>query len=847
MLLKLIKEQEPIYMTVALDSKTPTFRKELYPDYKATRKPPPPDLVKQIPKIQEIVEAYGIPIAQCNGFEADDVIATCIKKAQSQGLKTIIVSGDKDLLQLISPDVIMFDPKQNKIYDQEKVKKKYGLSPSQIPDMMALAGDSSDNIPGVKGIGQKGAIKLIQKYRNLDMLLNSLDSITPLAQQKAILAHKKEMMLSKELVSLRDDVPIALSSFKIKKTNKQRLKEIFQELEFYSFLKDLLKEEALLTKEYSSIFSKEKLQTLLSEIQKRGEFCIDLETTGLDPNKAEIVGIALTYQQNKGWYIPVAHSYQGSPPQLKREYVLNQLKPYLEDPKIKKYGQNIKYDDVVLRKYGIIIKGVAFDTMIASYLLDPERQHHNLEQLALVHLNYPMITYKEVTSGSKKKQLPFEKVLIEKATEYSCEDTDITFILTHKFIPKIEEQRLKTLMYEVELPLSHVLADMESTGIRVDLDHLRELSRKTSTKLKELESQIYDLCGERFNINSTQQLSEILFKKLKLPVKRKTKTGYSTDSEVLSELKDHHPVPGLVLSYRTISKLKSTYIDALPKAVNLRTQRVHTCYNQAVAATGRLSSSDPNLQNIPVRTDLGREIRKAFVPEKGWWLLSADYSQIELRILAHLSEDPMLLESFLKGEDVHKKTAAEIFGVSLEQVTPEMRTKAKAINFGVIYGQTEYGLAKELGISPKEAASFIEAYFLKYKKVKEFMNKTIEIARKDQSVTTLLGRKRPISNINSENHKIRSMAERMARNTPIQGTAADLIKLSMIKIHSLIDKMKLLSRMLLTVHDELVFEVPEQEIDIMKELTKTQMEKVWKLKVPLKVDISVGKSWFHAH
>jgi DNA polymerase-1 len=677
-----------------------------------------------------------------------------------------------------------------------------------------------------------------------------LDGISKQKQRENLANYREQAFLSRELVTINTDVPVSLdlTKFKLTAPDRNKLADLFKDLEFRQLQQSFPEQADLSRKDYQAILDMDQLCQLIGQLEKSSLFALDTETTSTNPMLAELVGLSFAIKAHQAFYIPCRHNYLGAPEQLKLKQALALLKPVLENPQIQKVGQNIKYDWMVLERHGIHLAGVIFDTMLASYLLNPSKRAHNLDQIALDFLDHKTITYEDV-AGKGKNAVLFSKVALDKAVPYACEDADITLMAREVLLPKLKELSLDELMNSVEMPLVPVLMRMELRGTGLDVARLHELSKSFEQQLDALEGSIYGLAGEAFNINSSQQLGRILFEKLRLPVQKKTKkkTGYSTDVNVLTVLADQHELPALILKHRTLAKLKSTYVDALIELVNPHTGRIHTSYNQTVAATGRLSSSDPNLQNIPIRTEEGRQIRQAFVPRAGWYLVSADYSQIELRILAHCSEDEILIKAFLDDEDIHTRTACEVFQISPDALSGELRRQAKAINFGIIYGMSAFGLSKQLEISQKMAQTYIDHYFARYQGVKRFMDYTIAEARKTRRTSTLLGRIRLLPDINSSNHIIRQAAERTAINTPIQGSAADLIKVAMIRVDAALRDKKLESAMLLTVHDELVFEVPPAELDKITGLIKEIMEGVWELKVPLKVNIANGHNWDEAH
>jgi DNA polymerase-1 len=848
MLLKILREKGAEYAAIAFDAPGPTFRHEAFGEYKANRPSMPEDLRVQIPHIKEIVSALRLTVLEKEGYEADDLIATLARKLEREGMETVIVSGDKDLMQLVSSRVSMYDPMKDKTFQVPEVKERFGVSPDKVVEVMGLMGDTSDNIPGVPGIGPKIAGQLIEEFGSIEELLKKVDRVKNARVRASLDRHAEQARLSRELATLDSDAPLdwALDNLKIGEPDRKKLQEIFKEMEFSKLLKDFSLRPDHREDDYRLITEREEFEALVCNLRKAGTFALDLESTSIEPMRAEIVGLSFSFQPHQAFYLPVAHTYPGAPGQLPREGVLRTLRPLLEDPGLKKYGQNIKYDYILLANSDVRLQGIAGDNMIASYLLNPSKHRHSLEELSREYLDRQVITYSDV-AGSGAKAIPFSQVSVEKACRYSGEDADLTLQLAQLLMPKIEAEGFADLFHQVELPLIEVLAAMEMNGVRLDLPLLEVMSREFEGKMDKISEEIFDLAGESFNINSPQQLGKILFERLKLPGGKRTKTGYSTDVEVLNELSRDFPLPAKVLEYRSLSKLKSTYVDALPQLVNPKTGRIHTSFNQSVTATGRLSSSDPNLQNIPIRSPEGRRIREAFIPEKGRSILSADYSQIELRILAHLSGDSMLVETFQEDRDVHAATAAEIFHVSPDRVNPEMRRLAKVINFGIIYGMSAFGLAKELGIQPAVAQAYIANYFQKYHGVRDYIDRSLEAAREMGYVTTLMNRRRYLPDIKSQNRSVRQFAERIGINAPIQGTAADLIKAAMIRIHRRLMQEGRETKLTLQIHDELVFEVPEGELEGVRALVKEEMEGVMKLSVPLKVDIGVGKNWAEAH
>ncbi|UCD33156.1 MAG: DNA polymerase I [Desulfobacterales bacterium] len=850
MLLKLIEDRSPEYVAMLFDAKGPTFRHEIYHDYKANRPPMPEDLSIQIPHIMEITKGFNIAVIEMPGFEADDLIGTFGRLAEEMGLSVVMVTGDKDFVQLVTEKSIIWDPMKDKIIDAAAVRDTYGVEPYQMVDVMGLSGDPSDNIPGVPGIGTKTALSLIQSFGSMKNLYEQVASIAKKKQRQNLVKYKDQAWLSRQLVKINTTVPVSFNpdDLKFKKQDNNKLASLFKKLEFRQLQQAFPIHTDLSKKRYLPILDRDTLDELITRLEAADIFAIDTETSAKDPMQAELVGLSFSLVQDEAFYIPCAHDISKVPEQLDLKTVLNLLKPVLEKPVVKKIGQNIKYDWMVLKRHGIHLDGVVFDTMLASYLINPTKRAHNLDQIALDFLDHKTTTYQDITEKNKK-DISFAEVPLAKAVPYACEDADITLMAYHVLNPMLESAGLNDLFENVEMPLVPVLMKMEMTGISVDQEKLLNLSKMFESQLNELETKIYSIAGEAFNIKSSQQLGRILFEKLKLPVQKKTKkkTGYSTDVNVLTVLANKHELPELVLRHRTLAKLKSTYTDALLGLVHPKTGRIHTSYNQTVTATGRLSSSDPNLQNIPIRTEEGIEIRRAFVPRKGWVLVSADYSQIELRILAHYAADEILTKAFMEDEDVHTRTATEVFQVFPSFVTPELRRHAKVINFGIIYGMSPFGLSKELGISRKMAKTYIDNYFARYKGVKRFIDQTIEDARKNKKISTLLGRIRLLPDINSPNKTVREFAERTAINTPVQGTAADFIKLAMIRIDKAFMENSLNAAMLLSVHDEIVFETPPEELDTVKSLVKEIMEGIWDLKVPLKVNMISGRDWAEAH
>jgi len=852
-LLNIIDKEKPDYLAVVFDTKEPTFRHEMFPEYKATRQKMPDDMVEQLPRIHEAVEALNVPILLKPGFEADDIMGTLAKKAEAAGMVTYLVTGDKDFMQLVSDQVMIYNPKSGsaepEILDVAGVEKKLGLPPDKVIDYLSLMGDSSDNVPGVPGIGPKTALRLLQNYGSLDEVLANAAQVSKKNARESLLMNSDKAHLSKKLVTLHTDVPIELELDHLiaQAPDINRVVPLFQELEFSSLVDRFTERDEAGDAEYRTVLSETELARLIENMQAAGSFAMDLETTEIDPISADIVGLSFSWQKGKAYYVPLQLLKSATVSPLSKELVLSKLKPLFEDEKFKKTGQNIKYDMLVLAQHGVEVRGIEFDTMVAAYLLNPSARRLNIDILSLEYLNYKKIPTSELI-GKGKKQISMADVALEKICDYACEDADIAWQLRQKLAPKLDEADMKSLLDEVEIPLISVLMKMEQNGVALDDLHLAAMSKDLHNDLKSLEQRIYKLAGKKFNINSTKQLATVLFEDLDLPKGHRTKTGYSTDVSVLEELAKKHELPKILLDYRQLTKLKSTYVDALPKLINPKTGRVHTSFNQTVAATGRLSSSEPNLQNIPIRTEVGRRIRKAFIPgARDHLLLDADYSQIELRIMAHLSQDEALIESFRRNEDVHRRTAALVFNLPVEEVTADHRRKAKEVNFGIMYGMGAYGLSQRLDISVDEAEEFIHGYFASYPKVNDFMQRSIQEARENGYVTTMLNRRRYLPEITSDNRQVRQFAERTAINTPIQGTAADLIKVAMVRIAKRMAEERLRSMMILQVHDELVFEVPKDEVNVMTQLVRQEMESAIELKVPMKVDVGVGEDWLAAH
>lgn len=886
MLRSLIMQYEPSHVAVVFDAKGKTFRDELFEAYKSHRPPMPDDLREQIAPLHDMVVAMGMPLLSVSGVEADDVIGTLAKQAAAEGCAVLISTGDKDMAQLVTPDITLINTMNNTILGPEEVETKYGVPPSLIIDYLALMGDSSDNIPGVPGVGEKTAQALLQGLGSLDDIYADLDKIAGLSFRGAkTLAPKmetnKEMAyLSYTLATIKTDVELdrTWDSLALTEPDLDKLHALFTQYEFKRWISDLENGGWLAKKSTRSAPSKaavttavqtpaapavtpdissENYETILDEealnrwaqvLREAGEFAFDTETDSLDNLSARLVGMSFAAKAGHAAYVPIGHDYLDAPDQLLTEQVLRVMKPILEDEKIRKIGQNLKFDRGIMENYGVELRGIAFDTMLESYVLNSVAGRHDMDSLADRHLNYKTTTFEDI-AGKGKKQLTFNQIPLEEAANYAAEDADITLLLHQALYPQLEaEKSLLHVYQDIEMPLVPVLSRMERTGVLIDANVLAAQSVELTARLDELEKQAFAIAGEEFNLSSPKQLQTILFEKLNLPVVKKTPGGApSTNEEVLEELADNHELPRVILEHRSLSKLKTTYTDKLPLMVDPKTRRVHTSYHQAVTATGRLSSRDPNLQNIPVRTDEGRRIRQAFIARDGYCIMAADYSQIELRIMAHLSQDKGLLKAFAEGKDIHRATAAEVFGVPLDEVTADQRRSAKAINFGLIYGMSAFGLARQLGIPRGEAQRYMDLYFERYPGVLEYMARTREHAAEKGYVETLEGRRLWLPEINSRNGMRRKAAEREAINAPMQGTAADIIKKAMIAVDDWLQKENIDALMIMQVHDELVFEVRKEQQAEMAEKIRGLMEAAMKLDVPLKVEAGVGANWDEAH
>jgi DNA polymerase I len=870
MLRKLRSDYKPDYLACVMDAKGKTFRDDWYPEYKANRTAMPDDLSVQIEPLLETIQALGWPLLMVDGVEADDVIGTLAKHAEARGANTVISTGDKDLTQLVTPHVTLINTMSNETLDEAGVLAKFGVEPARIVDYLSLVGDSVDNVPGVEKVGPKTAVKWLSQYQTLENVMAHAGEISGVVGdnlRKAL----DWLPQGRRLLTVKCDVdlPLDWNNLTAKDADKAKLLELFARFGFKTWRRELESEKQGLgagdlglvvdapsqvangsspvAREYDMVLTEAALDSWIEKITAASLVCVDTETTGLDPMAAKIVGISFSVEPHRGAYIPLAHQYAGAPTQLDFDRTLARLKPLLEDPAIKKLGQNVKYDQHIFANHGIHLQGVEHDTLLQSYVLESHRPH-DMDSLASRHLDVKTIKFEDV-AGKGANQIGFDQVSVEAATEYSAEDADITLQLHHKLYPQIErDEKLKHIYRDIEMPVMQVLQKIERNGVLLDSTLLAAQSNELGKTLLDLEKKAHEQAGQSFNLNSPKQIQEILFDKQKLPVVKKTPSGTpSTDEDVLEKLALDYPLPKILLEYRGLAKLKSTYTDKLPRMVNATTGRVHTNYAQAVAVTGRLSSTDPNLQNIPVRTAEGRRIREAFIAPPGSMLLSADYSQIELRIMAHISGDESLLRAFAAGEDIHRATAAEIFGTERDLVTSEQRRYAKVINFGLIYGMSAFGLASQLGIERSAAQAYIDRYFARYPGVAQYMQRTRDDARNQGYVETVFGRRLWLAEIKSPNGPRRQAAERAAINAPMQGTAADLIKLAMIAVQDWLEQEKLKSMIIMQVHDELVFEAPKSEVEILKATVPKLMTEVAQLAVPLLVEVGVGPNWEKAH
>ena len=877
MLFKLLEDSRsddsihrPTHFAVIFDSARKNFRNDIYSEYKANRSEAPEDLAPQFEYIRKSVEAFNLPSIELSNYEADDLIATYTKQIIKVGAKVTVISSDKDLMQLVSDKVRLYDPMKSKVLGEKEVVEKFGVKPNQVIDVQSLAGDSSDNIPGVPGIGIKTASELINKYKTLDVLLKKADEIPQNKRRETLLANKDKALLSRQLVTLKDDVPVKdkLSSFLLKEVQKEKLYDFLRKMEFnkllsraISFYGETGKKKSELnttktqsskinTKAYESIINEKSLDKWLKILNEQSVIAVDTETSSLNPLEADLIGVSFSYAPNKACYIPLAHKNIKS---LKKKLVLEKIKPILEDPSIKKVGQNIKFDFTVLKQNGIEVNPIE-DTMLISYTLDAGSNRHNLDTLSEIHLEHKTISYKELV-GTGKNKLNFSDIELDKATEYAAEDADVTLRLYNHLKSKLNEEKLNKVYESFEKPMVQLLSKMEFNGIKVDDLYLKKLSKKFEDKIRKIEKEIYSIAGKEFNIGSPKQLGEIIYNELKIAKSKKTKKGsLATNAKILEDLAlTEHKFPKLILEWRQISKLKNTYSDALQDHISKKTKRVHTSFLLAATNTGRLASSDPNLQNIPIKSEEGREIRKAFIADKKNILISADYNQIEMRILADIADVKELKRAFKNNEDVHCLTASQVFNVPINKVNDDLRRKAKTINFGIIYGITQYGLAKQISVSNQEALDFINSYFKNFPEIKDYMSSTISICRKQGYVSNIFGRRIHLRGINDKNFSIRSFQERAAINAPIQGSAADIVRLAMIKINKLIENdKKLQTKMLLQIHDELIFECLEKDAMYIKKTIKEAMISISNseyhmFSIPLDVHVNSGYNWGEIH
>ncbi len=889
-LLEVIKKEKPTHMAVAFDTLAPTQRHSDYIHYKSNREETPEDIVNMLDIIKELIKGLNISVLEADGYEADDIIGTLAKKAEKKGYKVFMMTSDKDFGQLVSENIFMYKPAQRgndiEVWGVKEVCKRFEINqPEQLKDILGLWGDSSDNIPGVPGIGEKKAKKLIAEFNSVENLLENIEQVKEKRSRESLKKYAEQATLSKNLATIILDVPIEFEEEKLKigKPDKEKLMPILEELEFRTLAKRLFEQKQQLPaendkdkklkpgqmdlfsgseafanpydlaveklnsllseKSYHKVKSKEKIIELAKKLEKADSFCFDTETTSLSCIDAELVGIAFAVSPGEAWYVPFPENKEQA------KEILYEFKDVFENNNIEKVGQNLKFDINILRNYGVDVKGKLFDTMIAHYLLQPDMRH-NMELLAETYLDYTVVSIEDLIGKKGASQKSMRTVPEDLATAYACEDADITLQLKSHFEPLLKKQKLTKLFEEVELPLVFVLAEMEYSGVNIDTSALKDFSQILDKEIKETEKEIYSIAGKEFNIASPKQLGEVLFDDLKIVSKpKKTKTKqYSTGEEILVKLVDKHPIVEKILTYRSLTKLKSTYVDALPKLLNEKTGKLHASFNQTIVATGRLSSNNPNLQNIPIRTERGREIRKAFVPGKsGNILMAADYSQIELRIIASLSKDSSMIEDFNKGLDIHAATASRVWEVNIDDVTKEMRRRAKTVNFGIVYGISAFGLSERINIPRGEAAEIIEQYFKKYPGIKEYMSDTIQFAKDNGYVETMKGRRRYVPDINSANAIVRGYAERNAINAPIQGTAADMIKLAMVSIYNEMKEKNLKSKMIMQVHDELVFDTQKDELDILIPLVEKRMKDAIPLEVPVIIDINTGNNWLEAH
>ena len=878
MLFKLLEDsksnqnkQKPTHFAVIFDSARKTFRNEIYRDYKANRSEAPDDLAPQFEYIRKSVLAFNLPSVELANYEADDLIATYVDQILKKGANVTIVSSDKDLMQLFKKNVRIYDPMKNRFISDEDVQKKFGVDSSKVIDVQALAGDSSDNVPGVPGIGVKTAAELINKYGNLETLLKSANEIKQNKRRETIIENKDKALISKKLVTLKNDAPVdrSLTEFQLKEIDKDKLYKFLREMEFNRLLssaisaygepkltseKDIVKtdekQKAIDRKKYYLITNLDEIDSWIKEAEEAGEVAVDTETSSLDPHQADLIGISLSSKIGKACYIPVGHK---SKKNIDKDQTLKKLKPLLEDPSIKKIGQNIKFDFIVLFKHGIKITSME-DTMLMSYVLDSGKNRHNMDTLSEIHLNHKPIAFKDLV-GTGKKEINFSFVDLEKAKDYAAEDADVTFRLYKKFNKSLKDEKMINIYETFEKPMIKILADMEIEGIKIDNDFLKTLSSKFGKKIEKIQREVYKISKKEFNIASPKQLGEILYNDLKIADLKKTKKGsFATSASVLEDLAfKGHKFPQLVLDWRQISKLKNTYSDTLPEHINPKTKRIHTSFLLAATTTGRLASSDPNLQNIPIKSEDGKDIRKAFIAEKGLSLISADYNQIEMRILADLADVKELKKAFRNNEDIHSLTASQIFNIGINKVNEDQRRKAKAINFGIIYGISQYGLAKQINVSNQDAEEFLNAYFAKFPEIKLYMDKTIKFCRKSGYVNNIFGRKSHFININDKNYNVRNFQERAAINAPIQGSASEIMRLAMIRLDKKLKEQKnKKTKMLLQIHDELIFETSKEEVKRISKIIIEEMSSVVKsehhsFSIPLTVDLNIGDNWGELH
>ena len=878
MLFKLLEDsksnqnkQKPTHFAVIFDSARKTFRNEIYRDYTANRSEAPDDLAPQFEYIRKSVLAFNLPSVELANYEADDLIATYVDQILKKGANVTIVSSDKDLMQLFKKNVRIYDPMKNRFISDEDVQKKFGVDSSKVIDVQALAGDSSDNVPGVPGIGVKTAAELINKYGNLETLLKSANEIKQNKRRETIIENKDKALISKKLVTLKNDAPVdrSLTEFQLKEIDKDKLYKFLREMEFNRLLssaisaygepkltseKDIVKtdekQKAIDRKKYYLITNLDEIDSWIKEAEEAGEVAVDTETSSLDPHQADLIGISLSSKIGKACYIPVGHK---SKKNIDKDQTLKKLKPLLEDPSIKKIGQNIKFDFIVLFKHGIKITSME-DTMLMSYVLDSGKNRHNMDTLSEIHLNHKPIAFKDLV-GTGKKEINFSFVDLEKAKDYAAEDADVTFRLYKKFNKSLKDEKMINIYETFEKPMIKILADMEIEGIKIDNDFLKTLSSKFGKKIEKIQREVYKISKKEFNIASPKQLGEILYNDLKISDLKKTKKGsFATSASVLEDLAfKGHKFPQLVLDWRQISKLKNTYSDTLPEHINPKTKRIHTSFLLAATTTGRLASSDPNLQNIPIKSEDGKDIRKAFIAEKGLSLISADYNQIEMRILADLADVKELKKAFRNNEDIHSLTASQIFNIGINKVNEDQRRKAKAINFGIIYGISQYGLAKQINVSNQDAEEFLNAYFAKFPEIKLYMDKTIKFCRKSGYVNNIFGRKSHFININDKNYNVRNFQERAAINAPIQGSASEIMRLAMIRLDKRLKEQKnKKTKMLLQIHDELIFETSKEEVKRISKIIIEEMSSVVKsehhsFSIPLTVDLNIGDNWGELH